>query len=441
MKRNEKLLILSILGIMVSAVAIYCYDKLDENGYSVSDVGDMVMEQVKNFNSDRSDIYDDNKIIENTTSSKYQKSGSFKVTAGYKSLGNQAERLCYKYIIQSAEKISDNVNDSGLYDIDPVTVKNYVMDSYQIKKVLYAVQHDHPEIFWISSAFSYYTDKNSTTLKLSSTFSKSDWQSAANELNKKVFNILAKIPSGYTEYEKEMFIHNYVVENCAYASRQTKDPKVFTSYGCLVENQAVCEGYSKAVQLLMCAAGIECRTIQGSRGNETHMWNLARINGEWYHVDATWNGKEQVNRYSYFNISDETVKKDHKIAISASENPDGYFKNQYYNFALPACTSLKDNYFEQNAVKINKSDDLKNDTIVRKLSEIKTKRENIIYIKIADNIGLEKAKSILFSNNSNVFFDHIKNANKSTKSGNPLNTSQIEYTECKPQNVLAVKLF
>ncbi|MBR2579028.1 MAG: hypothetical protein IKE41_02680, partial [Clostridia bacterium] len=219
MKKRDNLLIILIIGIMVSAVAIYCYDKLDENGYSV---GDMFMEQIQNFTSNQTDEYDDNMNIENSTSSKYQKSGSVKTTAGYRSLSNQAERLCYKYIIQKSEKISDNVNDSGLYDIDPVTIKNYVMDSNQIKKVLYAVQHDHPEMFWISTAFSYYNDKNSTTLKLSSTFSKNDQQSAATELNKKVFNILSKIPSGYTAYEKEMFIHDYIVDNCSYANRQTK---------------------------------------------------------------------------------------------------------------------------------------------------------------------------------------------------------------------------
>lgn len=423
---------------MISAVAIYCYDKLDENGYSV---GDMVMEQIQNFTSDKSDIYGDDITIENDTSSKYQKNGSVKITAGYRSLSNQEERLCYKYIIQKIEKISDSKNESGLYDIDPIIIKNYVMDSHRIKKVLYAVQNDHPEIFWVSSAFSYQTDKKSTMLKLSSTLSKSDQQSASNELNKKVFNILAKIPSGYTPYEKEMFIHDYIVENCDYANRQTQNPKVFTSYGCLVENQAVCEGYSKAMQLLMCAAGIECRTIQGSRGNETHMWNLVRIDSNWYHVDATWDSKEQINRYNYFNVSDDIIKKDHGIAVSASENPQDYFKNQYYNFALPQCTSLKDNYFEKNAVKIENENNLKDDKIAEKLSEIKSNRKNVIYIKVSEKIGLEKAKKILFSNNSNVFFNHIKSANKSTKSGNPLNTSQIEYTEFKPQNILAVKLF
>ena len=422
---------------MIFAVAIYCYDKLDENGYSVGDI----MGQIQNFTSNKTEVYDDDITIENSTSSKYQKSGSVKITAGYRSLSNQSERLCYKYIIQKSEKISDNVGNSGLYEIEPITVKNYVMDSYQIKKVLYAVQHDHPELFWISSAFTYYTDQNSTTLKLSSTFSKNDWQSAANELNKKVFNILSKIPSGYSDYEKEMFIHDYIIENCDYASRQAQDPKIYTSYGCLIQGQAVCEGYSKAMQLLMCAAGIECRTIQGSRGNETHMWNLVRLGSDWYHLDPTWDSKEQVGRYNYFNVSDEIIKKDHGMAVSASENPQDYFKNQSYNFALPTCNSLKENYFEKNAVKIKNTDNLKDNTIVNKLSEIKANRKIVIYIKIAENIGLEKAKKILFTNNSNVFFNHIKNANKSTKSGNPLNTSQIEYTECKPQNVIAVKLF
>lgn len=438
MKKKENLLIIPIIGVMIAAVGIYCYDKLDENGYSI---GGSVMEQIQNFTSGKNEEYDDNTNIQNSTSSKYQKSGSVRISAGYRSLSNQAERTCYKYIMQKAENISDNKNDSGLYDIDPIVVKNQVMESYQIKKVLYAVQHDHPEIFWISSAFSYYTDANSTTIKLSSTLSKSDWQSAADELNKKVFNILSKIPSGYSDYEKELFIHDYIVENCDYANRQAGDPKVFTSYGCLINGQAVCEGYSKAMQLIMCAAGIECRTIQGSRGDETHMWNLVRLGNDWYHVDVTWDGKEQIGRYNYFNVSDNIIRKDHGIAVSASENPQNYFKNQYYNFALPTCTSLKENYFEKNAVKIEKIDNLKDDTIVNKLAEIKSKRQNVIYLKISENIGSEKAKGILFTNNSNVFFNHIKNANKSTKSGKPLNTSQIEYTECKPQNVIAVKLF
>lgn len=439
MNKRDKLIIVSIIGIMISSVAIYLYEKLDENGYSV---GDVVMEKIQNFTSSKKDLYDDDTDIENSTSTKYQKNGgSVKVTAGYRSLSNQAERQCYKYIVQKSEKVSDNANESGLYDIDPIVVKNYVMDSYQIKKVMYAVQHDHPEIFWISSAFSYYTDKISTTLKLSSTFSKKDLQTATNELNKKVFNILSKIPSGYNDYEKEMFIHDYIIENCNYSSRQNQDPSVFTAYGCLINGQAVCEGISKAAQLLMCATGIECRTIQGSRGNETHMWNLVRIGNDWNHLDTTWDGKEQINRYNYFNINDDIVRKDHKIAVSPSEKPQDYYKEQYYNFALPKCTSLKNNYFEKNAVKIANFDNLKDDTIVKKLAEIKTKRENIIYIKIAENVGLEKAKNTLFSNNSNIFFNHIKNANKSTKAGNPLDTSQIEYTDCKPQNVIAVKLF
>ena len=159
MKKRENLLIIPIIGIMISAAAIYCYDKLDENGYSV---GDMIMGQIQNFTSDKTELYDDDTVIENSTSSRYQKSGSVRTTAGYRCLSNQAERLCYKQIVQGSEKISDSLNESGLYNIEPIVIKNYVMDSYQIKKVMYAVQNDHPELFWISSAFSYSSDKNST---------------------------------------------------------------------------------------------------------------------------------------------------------------------------------------------------------------------------------------------------------------------------------------
>lgn len=440
MSKKQKLLILSILTVMTSSVALYSYKTLvqDDN----SDLGQVIIEKIQNFQSDNStSSASDVKYIKNEPSYKINSSNAVKVRSGFNSLSEKFERVCYKAALENADKITDNHDNSNLYEINPIVVKKSEMSSDQIKKVLYAVQNDYPEIFWLSSSFSYYSDKSGTTLKLKSIFSKSEQQKALDQLNKKVFNVISQIPYNSSDYEKEMFIHDYLVDNCSYSKKRNYNQNVFTAYGCLIDGEAVCEGYSRATQLLMCAAGFECRPVIGSRGNEPHMWNVVKLGNDWYHIDVTWENKDSMQKYKYFNLNDELIKKDHKIAVSLKDDPKDYYKKPSYNFILPKCNSLKDNYFEKNAVKVQKYENLQDDTIVKKLVQLKNRGENILYIKISDDVGFEKGKSVLLSNNSRLLFEHIRSANNSTKLGKAFNTSQIKYVELTSQNVLSVRLY
>ncbi|MER1987589.1 MAG: hypothetical protein ABS948_17065 [Solibacillus sp.] len=68
-------------------------------------------------------------------------------------------------------------------------------------------------------------------------------------------------------------------------------------------------------------AGFETRYMKGTAGNDTHAWNLVNVDGEWFHVDATWNdpvGNEdgQVN-HKYFRLTDSQMAKTHTWAKEA----------------------------------------------------------------------------------------------------------------------------
>ncbi|GAB6156801.1 hypothetical protein JCM39194_00010 [Desulfotomaculum varum] len=73
-------------------------------------------------------------------------------------------------------------------------------------------------------------------------------------------------------------------------------------YPGLKEGKAVCSGYTFAMNLLLSAAGIENRYVDA----ENHAWNLVKLRGNWYHVDATaWDtNKRTKNRYM---LTDEQV--------------------------------------------------------------------------------------------------------------------------------------
>ncbi len=125
------------------------------------------------------------------------------------------------------------------------------------------------------------------------------------------------ISSGMSDYDIAKALHDYLVLNCAYDSRYyTGDiPSVsHTAYGALILGTAVCDGYANAYQALMEAAGVPCQVVTGyARGG--HAWNIVQIDGQWYHVDATWDDptpdKAGYIRYDYFLLSDSAIGKDH----------------------------------------------------------------------------------------------------------------------------------
>jgi Uncharacterized protein involved in cytokinesis, contains TGc (transglutaminase/protease-like) domain len=130
-----------------------------------------------------------------------------------------------------------------------------------------------------------------------------------------------------TDFEKEFTIHDYITRNSSYDKR-TYEEKLFTSdshsaYSILTKGIGVCDGYAEAMQLLLNLSGIECRLVIGNEkqtkdGIEAHAWNIVKIDGEFYHLDATWD--DNIMNYQYFNASDREMSKDH--AWNRDSNPE-----------------------------------------------------------------------------------------------------------------------
>jgi len=129
--------------------------------------------------------------------------------------------------------------------------------------------------------------------------------------------ILKKI-KGETDYEKEKWIHDYLVKNISYGypdDDRAADGDAFTTYGALVRGKCVCNGYSEAMKLLCDLSGIDCKMITGTAGGENHAWNLVKLDDQWYHTDVTWDdpSPDVPGRvlYTYFNVEETAIDKSH----------------------------------------------------------------------------------------------------------------------------------
>lgn len=109
-----------------------------------------------------------------------------------------------------------------------------------------------------------------------------------------------------SDFEKEMTIIQWIVENCTYEEGNVG------AYNCIIKGKAQCAGYADAFLQMGKACGLDVRYIY----NTDHAWNLIQLDGEWYHVDVTFEDPEGNNSYGfgnlynrYINLDDEQIRK------------------------------------------------------------------------------------------------------------------------------------
>ncbi len=129
----------------------------------------------------------------------------------------------------------------------------------------------------------------------------------------KYTKILEEIISpNQSDIEKEIAIHDYLVDNINYVD--TGDSS-YNAYSALINGIAVCSGYTECFKTFMDMLGIENGTVSGEAGNEQHIWNTVMLDGQWYHVDVTWDdpigSSFEYTDHAYFNISAKDMALDH----------------------------------------------------------------------------------------------------------------------------------
>ena len=207
-----------------------------------------------------------------------------------------------------------------------------VTDSDSVSDVFKAILYDNPEIFWIKNDYKYYVYGKKVFFKPNYSYSEDEVLIYTSQLNSKVNEILNQANSAVTDYDKELFFHDYLCKNIIY-DVETLGSVGATTYNALINGTAVCEGYARSMQLLLDKSGIYNYLVTGegvSEGKtEAHMWNVVKIGNENYHLDVTWDDVENTKEpsYLYFNITDEEISHDHINILPSVNNCYGVYNN------------------------------------------------------------------------------------------------------------------
>ena len=178
------------------------------------------------------------------------------------------------------------------------------------------VINSHPEIIGIAGTSYYYSSSTNLVTKIVITYTSNAREeqqkldAAINELNSRV-DI-----SGMTDEEIVLAYHEYLTSTVAYAYAAYLQGSLggaheYDMYGALVNHSSVCQGYAESMFYLLKKAGLSCAIA--SSQNINHAWNIVKVNGKWYHVDATWDDPvwdmPGRSNHDYFLVSFDTMNK------------------------------------------------------------------------------------------------------------------------------------
>ncbi len=229
---------------------------------------------------------------------------------GYTGDGLEFDALYYPYYAMLDDKGKHiyrqiYANANAIY---PTFMPVEEVTSSQLRNIFAAVYNDHPELFWLETAYACKYRRTGQCVEIDLEFNRTtqELDNAKNEFNSQVNMIVAAAQNLPDQYTKETYVHDELLNRISYNARAEMNQ---SAYSALVNGETVCAGYSRAFQYILQQLGIPCYYCTGFAG-ESHAWNIVALDDGYYNVDTTWDDADGGN-YDYFNKTDEDYARSH----------------------------------------------------------------------------------------------------------------------------------
>jgi len=237
-------------------------------------------------------------------------------------------------LTREEQKIYDAMYEALYYmkDIKGLRVSNAI----DVDIVQRFIVIDHPELFWYNGSWSGMEwDNGDGTKNMDITFYYNCDQVKREQTQKLVDAYAADCLQGLEyldEYSQVKAVYEYIIHHTVY----DYDYYGQTIEEIIVNRRGVCASYARTTQYLLQQLGFEIITIFGYGHEESHLWNMLKVEGDYYLLDTTWgdpiteNDADQTINYTYFLVTTEFMNQDHRVDDVVP---------------LPYCSATSCNYF------------------------------------------------------------------------------------------------
>ncbi|MCR5672707.1 MAG: hypothetical protein K6F87_03205 [Lachnospiraceae bacterium] len=289
-------------------------------------------------------------------------------------------------------------------------------DTDEVDLAFRAVMLDHPEIFYVKgySIKKYMNGNDLKKIVFSGTYtmSKGAADSARERVEAYVDDFISRAPEDGDDYDKIKYVYDRLIRTNEYVPDSENNQNILS----VVDNgRTVCQGYTKAMQLILNRMGIFCTLVNGTACGQNgvpdandlknaanaewggHVWNIIKCNGMYYNCDVTWGdavitlmsddgslSRDIDINYEFFLVDDAALMDSHKPEPVVT---------------MPRCNSMEDSFYRHEGLYFT---DIDSDQFYRAFENAYANGETYLYLKASDSYVFDKIKSHLFDD-QNIF--------------------------------------
>lgn len=170
-------------------------------------------------------------------------------------------------------------------------------------QVLFYFYYTNPQFYWLVSSL------NMRTIDGMAVGAYFDYiECDTNLFYERTVPVIEAAKNIELECERAKYLLDYICKNTEYDHNfATRGSLLYdqSTYSC-IEGLTVCAGYGRAFEYLADACGLEVI----SAVSEQHLYNLIKLDGKYYYVDATWcDGRGDDWNYTYFLIGEDSMSR------------------------------------------------------------------------------------------------------------------------------------
>ena len=216
----------------------------------------------------------------------------------------------------------------GFYSFeDSIDLSEFSLSKEMLPTLLSEVVKDDPFLFYVDTHISYLYrgDGRVTLIKPRYTMLSSDVGIAWAYCQRRIDRMVSGVDGA--DGEKALYLHDLICREFSYDESLENDDL----YSFLLNGIGTCQAYTALYTALLRRVGIEVHFVAGDA--ISHIWNLVKLDDEWYHVDVTWD-----------DFADGSVSHRHFLLSDSVARERGH--RDWYSVGNFVCNSEK--YTEEN---------------------------------------------------------------------------------------------
>ena len=181
---------------------------------------------------------------------------------------------------------------------DVIDVSSYGLTSQQVANTIQALLNCCPELFFVDRAYGH----TSSIAHLSYNMGKTEADEKLNEFYAKVDEYLSLLNDNMDDFTKALILHDRLVLDHYYQIET--ETEYSSGYTFMLDGWGRCENYTEVYAYLLAREGIKSEII----GYANHEWMMVCLDGQYYHVDVTWDDPYSTAPIAVDSISNRSDK-------------------------------------------------------------------------------------------------------------------------------------